>query len=152
MTQHSSHLKHIVLTSSILLCCFTLNLHAAKFYKWTDSDGNIHFSDTPPDENNATEAIDINTKAPRPSGEIPAKFNLEEIERKKQDELNAIKNTEEKAKHLEKCKIIKNRLKTLQSEERVTETNEQGQRRYLDDDEKQDQIQQAEQKIGQHCG
>lgn len=60
-------LLHRIALSS-LLCLFTLSAFAADFYKWTDAQGVVHFSETPPkDKNQKAELIrDKHPRAPLP--------------------------------------------------------------------------------------
>lgn len=58
--------KHQWVAAVILM--FSFGLAESQVYKWVDADGNVHFSDKPPESQQSTE-VDI--QQPEPVGEAP---------------------------------------------------------------------------------
>jgi hypothetical protein len=124
----------------------------AQTYKWTDADGKVHYSDQPPPAN-AREQGTIKPRrqsAPTTSGSPPAsekgttdakpktvaeqeaefrKRQVEAAEREAADKKKAAEAAERK----QNCEQARAQLKSLQSGERQTRTNAQGEREYLND-------------------
>ena len=62
MTQtHGANMKELVILICFLI--FTQTVTAGKFYKWTDADGNSHYSDKKPLDRNTSE-IKVSSRQP----------------------------------------------------------------------------------------
>lgn len=124
----------------------------AQTYKWTDADGKIHYSDRPPPAN-AKEPVTIKPRkssAPATTASPPAsdkgataakprtyveqeaefkKRQVETAEREAADKKKAAEAAEKK----QNCEQARAQLKNLQSGERITRSNAQGEREYMTD-------------------
>ena len=110
----------------------------AGLYKWTDSQGKIHYSDQPP----STDARSIGRSAPGTSAITrDAQQSLDEKDaayqqrRKSADEARAKADAESEQARIKRdnCEKARNNLATLQNSARVYTTDSTGQRRYMDD-------------------
>ena len=118
----------------------------AETYKWTDADGKVHYSDQPPPANVKNE---VTLKPPKqsapankdtPAAKAKAKDYVgQEAEFRKRQVETAEREAAEKKKADEAAEKIKNcdqaraQLKNLQTGGRVTMTNAQGEREYMND-------------------
>lgn len=125
----------------VLSTCVINSATAAKFYKWTDEDGNTHYSDQVPEGVATPESVRINAKAPKDSEASQAELE----KRRKQwftDADNKTKSADELAKDAEIqkatddfCKGVNDNIKLLERGGRITTLDEKGDSRYLGDDE-----------------
>lgn len=124
---------------------FFINTAAAEIYKWVDANGQVHFSDQPPNKG-PTKAIEIQ---PQP-GEladtpVPAAPNNEELKRRQEGLARNLrkerlqkeqaadaqkKKTEERALY---CVQFKNRLEHMKTINRFYDVKPDGSTAYLDD-------------------
>lgn len=96
------------------------------FYKWTDSQGNIHYTETKP-LNKKVDQVKIHKSKTKAKQKIPELKNnkSEEVKEKSAvDKYNeAAKEKAQKSQDRENCKIAKKNLLTLQQTVRVRQTN-----------------------------
>lgn len=102
-----------------------------KYYKWTDADGNIHYTEKKP-QNKKTSEVKVNTSKPQPTYKKSQAEdeNQDDADDERTDEQKAIDefNEQEKARvtatqNRENCKVAKKNYATLQSTVRVRKTN-----------------------------
>jgi hypothetical protein len=94
--------------------------------------------------------------APRPAASAPTKAEQEAAARQKQDqEREAVKQREEErrvaAQRRENCARAQAALRDLQSGIRITRTNERGERVFMDDAQRQAEVNRAQQVIANEC-
>ncbi len=142
--------KSTLLTLGICLFLLSTPSHAAKFYKWTDENGNIHFGDKAPDKSDA-ESVHINSRAPKPSGKAPAKFGQDDVDEAKEKQAKAEKDAKEAARRKTQCDAIRNNMRTLNSGVRVAELDDSGERRFIDDDERASRVKETQAKLDKFC-
>lgn len=132
-------------------------------YKWVDSDGTVHYSDQPsssaPDEQ--TLNIRSGAAAGSESGAQKAPGSKSYIEqdaefRKRQAEAEQKRVKEEKAvadakEAQQNCERARSSLQSLQSGERVTVYNDKGDRAYLDDNARQQEIANTQKAVDFWC-
>jgi len=129
----------------------------AQVYKWVDEDGQIHFSQFPPNEAEQTEQVDINVGTSASTEE--AKKRLQEqrerllkdsIERglSEEERMRAMADAEDQQK---RCEQAREQLTTLQTGGRVFTSNEAGERNYLDEKKRQDMIKKTQARIKEVC-
>ncbi len=146
MSKGNSHWPHLFLGAALLAVSAT-GL-AAGLYKWTDSEGNVHYTQSPPPQGEFKQlTVPKAPPAPTPSPQeesIPAATPQDkgaelEAERKKLEANIARHNCEAARKNLEIYTITR----------RVQ--NEQGEVEVLDDDVRAAKIKEANDMIKQYC-
>lgn len=143
------------------MCVLAFTAHAhAELYKWTDSQGKVHYSDQPPTVksnkitnkiNNASPGQAEVTSAARKS--LDAKDQDYQKRRKEADEARA--KEEAKAEELriqrENCAKARNNLSTLQNTPRVYSTDATGQRSYMDEAARTNALTQNQKAVSEYC-
>lgn len=127
----------------------------AELNKWVDQQGKVHYSDQPPAGVEATEL----RAAPAPaSAPAPSRSYVErEAELRKANQSQA--ETAEKAARqqsnaeIEKanCTAAQQALRSLQQDGRIVEYDENGERRFLEDSERQQRIANAQADVEKFC-
>ncbi len=130
--------------------------HAGKVYKWVDQDGVTHYDEQPPANREYTT---VTTYGNAPSGAKAANERLDQ-QRTEQSEENKKAIDYEKEKKIrdeearvlaENCNNAKANLKTMEENARVRVLGDDGQFRYLSEEEKQAQMDQAKDIIKESC-
>jgi hypothetical protein len=156
----------------VLLMLFALaaaTTAAAQAYKWVDKDGRVRYGDTPPPGVNATPLrMPSGPKPPPPppsadaakkdgaakKDEKPltpeAAFRKRQQERE-EAEKKAQKEAADAATKRANCDNAQLNLRTLQSGQRVTTANASGERVYMEDDQRERAIQQAQRSVSEWC-
>ena len=142
----------------LLLCGLALMAgHAhAELYKWTDSQGKIHYSDQPPTVK--TQTIK-NPSAGQDETTSEAKKSLDardqEFLKRKKDTEEARKKAEAEAEkervQRENCAKARNNLSVLQNTPRVYTTNAAGQRVYMDEAARANSLAGSQKAISEFC-
>lgn len=140
----------VLLVFSILLTSSSI-IHA-EIYKWTDDNGNTHYSDIKP--NNAdSQKLKIKTSNST-SSKKPAQETAKDIDKQKQLELKAkadILDESTRKRELEaQCEAMRNNLKTLEEKSRI-KVNEDDQVRFLTAEEIESKKQNFRQKLKDNC-
>ena len=130
---------------------------AGQIYKWTDEEGNVHFTDKP--EGRDTERVAIQSRRTNPEqvqaerqarAEAAAKAAEEEAAAKPQgpteEELQA--RAEERA---QKCTKYREKLQRFVQSRRIYREDENGERVYLSEEEMQEAREEAENLVQQYC-
>jgi hypothetical protein len=126
-----------------LLCTLALPV-SADFFKWTDTNGQTHFGDTPPA--NAKNITPLDTpkanvlKMEKSEGTTDSKARMERqkrmtevLQQEAQDRENAAQNAaDEKEQRDKECAKLRQQLKAMDGM-RLFTTDENGQREYIDD-------------------
>ncbi|NOZ53138.1 MAG: DUF4124 domain-containing protein [Gammaproteobacteria bacterium] len=146
-----------MLLTSLLLVSFTTI--ASNVYKWTDKDGNVHYSAKP--ESSTAQPFRINV-APPPSSndvldkaasgiasqpDIASPSGNQSTTENNQAEVDA-NNTEIRKKN---CDVIKKRLATIQRGGRLYELDDQGERHYWDDKTRLSKLDQTQSDLKKWC-
>ena len=148
--------KPIFLLSAL---CLALLLspaaYAGKYYKWVDSEGVTHYGESPPDTETA--AV-VNVKTGASSDQKQAIEALEAKRKAAEETSNPPQADEESAIEKENrkimennCKIQRQNLSQLKANRRVKVTDDNGQIRYLNDDEIQNRQSEIEKYIAENC-
>ncbi|HKU46082.1 MAG TPA: DUF4124 domain-containing protein [Burkholderiales bacterium] len=155
----------------VLLMLFALAVAttaAAQAYKWVDKDGRVRYGDTPPSGVKATPLrMPSGPKPPPPPSADAAKkdgaakkdekpLTPEAAFRKRQQEREeaekkAQKEAADAAAKRANCDNAQLNLRTLQSGQRVTTANASGERVYMEDDQRERAIQQAQRSVSEWC-
>ena len=140
-------------TLLLVLCLVVSASVSAQQYKWVDKDGKVRYGDTPPAGVKATplrgssapaapaprsEAKDAKDgkAAKAPARLTPAEQEAEFRKRRQQAEKDQQKSAlaaQEARDRRANCEAARDALRQLQSGERITKTNAQGERYFLDD-------------------
>lgn len=145
----------------MLVVGFSVSEAKQKFYKWTDAEGNTHYSEKKPIQQKTSE-ININTSYSQPvnyKNKDTAGSEAETIAEEQTAEQKAIDeyNKTEKEKILKKqnkenCKIAKKNLATLQQTVRVRRVNPAtGEMIRMDDSQRVKMIKSAKKSIKELC-
>jgi hypothetical protein len=160
-------MTHKPLHTFIILLLMLMTATAAqagKIYKWTDPDGSVHYSQTPPPDHKVKE---MNVAVPMPSsgsssnasattnsgqksgagqkqaGNTPAN--------KKQAEKQAALEKKNEENRKENCKRANKRLRTINAGGRFYDVNEEGERVYWDDDKRASELSDAQKSVDEWC-
>ena len=147
-------MKHFALTLAVLLASTTAA--NAEIYQWKDANGKTVISDKPPTGNTqpqktfASDSPTSNAAAPKTTADKELDFR----KRQKEAQENADKANKEQAAaaaNKESCDNARRYLKTMESGERVSMTDDKGERYYLDDAQRSQEIAKARQNIQANC-
>lgn len=131
---------------------------SAQLYRWVDKDGRVRYTDTPPPGGVQSRAIRAPAAAPAPDASkgplTPAQqeqaFRKRQLEAQKAAEKSALARKDAEAKQ-ENCARAREYLRTLESGQRVTRTNAQGEREFIDDATRARETQAARQAVQDWC-
>jgi hypothetical protein len=145
---------------------------SAQMYRWVDKDGRVHYTSTPPppgvksrtlrapsasapaaapdDAAKDTGAKDA-AKGPLTPAEQEQEFRKRQLEAQKAREKETLAAKEAEAKQ-ENCARARGALATLESGQRISRTDAQGERNYLDDDARARETEAARQAVRDWCG
>ena len=133
-----------------------MSLAHAELYKWTDSQGKVHYTDQPP-------TVNAQSIKPAQSGQAEATTQAtkslndrDQAYKKRMDEseqarLKAEKEAEQARVQRENCDKARNNLKSLQSSSRVYSTNSAGQRTYMNEAERADALANTQKAVSDFC-
>ncbi len=160
---------------AVLVLALFLALPAmAQIYSWKDRDGRVHYTDTPPPTGEFTVIQRPRGLQPSPppaedSGDAAAAAEgepdpnrprtLSEREREFRERRAAqaeaqAKTQEDAAREAERqrfCEQARNQLAALESGQRISRFNAQGEREFLDDDARSAEAARLQGQIAQHC-
>jgi len=129
---------------------------ASEIYKWTDDDGNVHYTDTPPDQ--PAERLNIVSKSTDNAyvqSQVQARIDRQQSAAEEaakapagptQEELRAEKN-----ERAEKCDMYRQRLTRFLQAHRLYREDENGERVYLDDADRQATRERTEGQVKEYC-
>lgn len=144
----------------IWIACLCAALFAvpaqAQQYKWVDGKGRTQYGDTPPPGIKAT-PLRPPPAPPAPEGAAAKGAPDAEAEfrkrRKAQEEAaaKAAAKSAEAETRKENCQIAREQLATLQSGQRISRFNAQGERYFLDDKDRPGEIARARELVSENC-
>ena len=144
---------------------------SAQLYRWVDKDGKVRYTDTPPPAGVKARAIGAPPAAPAPEQtEAPAAaakdaapkgpltpaeqeqaFRKRQMDAQKAAQKADAARKDEAAKQ-QNCERARDYLRMLESGQRVSRTNAQGEREYLEDAAREREIASARQDARDWCG
>lgn len=145
---------------TIVLCLaasLQLSTASAQVYQWKDASGRTIISDTPPPASIKGGRTISTTPSPSASGSPPQSMAERDMEFKKrrqeasQKGEEAAKEQAAAAERRENCERAKGQLASLESGQRLVTHDENGERRYLDDDQRQREIAQTRKAMAESC-
>lgn len=150
----------------VLLMMFGINAYA-EINKWVDENGRIHYSDLPPPVSVKTKQLhtssgssdSADTSGETASSEPAAPKTIAEREAELRKAQQAKKDAADKAAKEQAdeeagkdyCDQAKLSLKALQEGMRIAQIDANGERSYLDDEQRQQRIAKTQQDISRHC-
>lgn len=144
----------------VLLLIFMTFTATAEVYKWTDENGKIHYSDKPIDEKTKKIKMkrqpshtEVSQAKERASALIKHKNKVQEItdDERHDKKIADRKDAKDKRKLSSQCRQAKREI-ILLGKGRVTyTTDEDGERHYLSDEEKNQSINQLKKDVKEHC-
>lgn len=142
----------LLVLPSLLLPCVELN--AATYYKWTDSNGVPHYSQHPPTNGvNLKKVQVINTRELGVPSTTPTATTAAVLspEQQKIAQLEAQNKAQQLQQDQERCKSLQNNLSNLNVGGRVFEMDDKGERKYLDSREIELRRERVAQALKQYC-
>ena len=150
--------KRIVLTCAIAAMTVSMGAMANEIYKWTDTDGNVHYEDRPTGA--ATEerldltyrATDRSSVQARIKSRVDAQTAREEAKSTAAAaEQEAAENAAAEKQRSDRCDRARARLESYLQARRLYRTDDNGERVYLDDSQSQEARRKAEEQIAEFC-
>jgi hypothetical protein len=133
---------------------------SAQQFRWIDKDGRVQYGDTPPPGVKATRL------KPPPAGSAPApaaaaskdgkklspeaSFQKRQQEREAEEKKSAQASADAEAKR-QNCEAARSQLRSIQAGQRMSTTNAQGERVFLDDAQIASERARAEQAVAANC-
>ena len=148
----------LALTCAVAAIALAATATANEIYRWTDAEGNVHYEDRPtgaPSEerveltyrrtNNGAVSDRIQARLDRQAEKAEAKSAAASREREAAEQAAA---AEERAKTCERAQA---RLESYRQARRLYRTDANGERVYLDDAQRQEARQTAEEQVAEFC-
>lgn len=159
----------MIITKKLLLIC--LLLASADIFagnnKWVDADGNVHYSDQPPPANVKAKTLRTSSDNAAPASAVAASAvaagsaqkTIAEREAELRKAQAAKKETADKAaqeqakKDAEKtnCSAAQQNLRALQDGMRLMELDAKGERSYLNDEQRRQRVEKAQEDVKTYC-
>jgi hypothetical protein len=150
--------KRTALTLAVAALAFATGVQANEIYKWTDEDGNVHYEDRPsgaPTEerlalnyartNSGAVQQRVAARHERQASRAEAKSQAEAAERE------AAENAAAAEDRKQACERARARLETYLQSPRLYRTDANGERVYLDDEQRQEARRKAEEQVTEFC-
>jgi len=140
----------------ILAALLNPSLHADEVYKWVDEQGITHYEERAPANKDYSKVTTYGV-APADAEKAKQRLDQQRADKKSADEKGVNyaeqkKISDEQARvRAENCKGAQNNLKTIQENARVRILGEDGEFRYLSEEERQQQIDTAKEVITSNC-
>ena len=150
--------RKIALGCAVVALTFASGAVANEIYKWVDEDGNVHYEDRP--SGAATEErLSMSysrTNSSSVNNRVAARHDRQAAreEAKSQAaaaEQEAADNAAAAAQQQQACERARARLESYLQSRRLYRTDENGERVYLDDTQRQEARQKAEEQITEYC-
>lgn len=123
-------------------------------YKWVDANGQVHFSSLPPAGKKA-DRLDVRSSTPDPAAPPAARTWQDQVQRASELRHQAQELERDQARKAraaeQDCLAARRSLDLLGRDRPVFRTNAQGEREYIDDDQRQAALQAARQKADSSC-
>jgi flagellar biosynthesis GTPase FlhF len=145
-----------IFTFIIVIFISTTVCAKQKFYKWTDENGNIHYTSEKPENKNANE-IKVKTNQPNLSKNVEENDESEEevfIEKSKLEKHNERKKITKKIAQQNKsqCQEARQTITKYQQQVRMSRTDKKsGEKIYLEDSKRQEIIKNAKKAVKKYC-
>lgn len=136
---------------ALLLCSLPLAA-SAQIYKWTDANGQVHFSQNPPQQGNFQDVTPQLPVSGAATGSAPAKRRVRSASAGSSDDA-AQQQLQAKADNEERCAKARERISFLQEKtaHRLFVTGDDGQPARMTDDQFDQQLKDAQDAAGKYC-
>lgn len=134
---------HAGLLMAMLSCLLLSHPASAKVYKWTDNNGQVHYTEHP----SATQSNEV--IKPKTGHSDPVEYKTNSAE--SQSSINSVPQTTRPRKDPEICTEARKQQTTLKTSTRVQVKDEKGQYRYLTPDELVSRMEAANKAIEVNC-
>jgi len=150
--------KRIVLSFAVMAMAVASGAAANEIYKWTDAEGNVYYEDRPSGASteerlsmtyNPTNNSVVQKRVDKRIEAQDARREADSVAAAAQQE--AADNAAADAARQEKCTRSRARLESYLQSRRMYRTGTDGQRVYLDDAQRQEARQKAEEQISEFC-
>lgn len=142
---HAAPRRALVL-SSLLVC---LGVCAEGMYKWVDDRGVTHYSESPPPEGTAAKKIEVQAGEGKEL-DWHKKLQDSNYQRTLKDQADK-QQAGGAAKRQQECRRAQEALDTLNNSRRVYHLDDKGQRVYVDDEQRQKEIQMWQERAKNAC-
>ena len=148
--------KSITLLLSIIILSITNPVYSGDIYKWTDAQGNVHFGDKPdnapasiykvPKKNTANVSVTNKSRAEKQK-KLTDSLQAERRDKKeKRDKKRENSNTKKY-----NCQVAKDRLRRYQRASGIYDRNDVGEKIYLNEKERQNEINNMKELVTKWC-
>lgn len=146
--------RYLALLLSALALYSASGIVAAETYKWTDDEGNVHYSQQPPPGDLEAKTIDT-PNAGSEAGKSEMQRRLEAFQQREEKREEAEKERQRQQKKAEiyrkNCQTAKDRLAELQQSSRVRAFDEDGNMRRLSVEEHQQRVDNVKKDVEEYC-
>ncbi len=148
----------LALTCAVATMTFATGAAANEIYKWTDENGNIHYEDRPSGAA-SEERLDMSYRR-TDNAAVNQRVKARLESQAARDEARSVAAAEQQeaadqaaaaAERQQACERARARLETYLQSRRLYRTDESGERVYLDDTERQEARQKAEEQVTEFC-
>ncbi|MCW8196114.1 DUF4124 domain-containing protein [Proteobacteria bacterium 005FR1] len=140
-------MRMVLILSAILAAGMPLANAATNYYKWTDEKGVTHYSARKPHDREA-EVIRVSSGQTVPAA---AESKSQSAAKTVQAPRGGSTGPADNLKDPERCETARNNLETLRANARVRMKGEDGEIRYLSEEEKAEKTQEFEQAVAESC-
>ncbi len=150
--------KRIVLSCAVMAMTIASGATANEIYKWTDDDGNVHYEDRPTGAE-TEERVDITYRRTDSSAvrkQVQARVDAQAARREADSVAaaaakEAADNAASEEARNQRCESSRARLESYLQSRRLYRTDANGERVYLDDTQRQEARQKAEEQVSEFC-
>ncbi len=150
--------RKLILGCAVMALTFAGGAAASEIYRWVDAEGNVHYGDRP--SGDPTEQRMALTYARTNSGAVSDRVQARQEAQTARDEARAEREKAEQeaaeeaemaAERQKNCDRARATLETYLQSRRLYRADENGERVYLDDDERQEARSKLEKRIAENC-
>ena len=134
---------------SIFAFSFSQNAFSAKFYKWTDEDGNTHYSDKVPDGETDTETVQVNTLKPSKTEHSLPEYTAGETKELSKEQKEELKKQEENL--IEVCNGLRSNIASLEKGGNIQILDDEGNQKSLNKEEQDAKLKQYKTQLDKNC-
>lgn len=149
--------RHLLQLLVILAVFMTATSASAGIYRWVDENGQVKYGDRPPADVSNSDEVVIRNQVPASE---PAKVDRKQMQQRYLEQLQneraerkekAAKKRKEKAQREKRCIYARNALKEYQESGVLYERLPNSERRYLTDQEREQEISKARRDVDRWC-
>jgi len=151
-------LKRLALSCVLMTLTVAGGALASEIYKWTDENGDVHYEDRPTGaateerlqiSYNRTDTAAVQRRVEAGAEYRTARAEAQTAAAKSKEE--AAENAAVAAERAQRCEKSRARLETYLQSRRLYRTDDDGERVYLDDEQRQEARKKAEEQISEFC-